>query len=66
MHICNLLCVSFDFVCVCARVFVWSVCVCAHALSGLSLSAIGSDTEGDGEDMFSDVEIKPNTNPEPR
>ncbi|XP_060773935.1 FGFR1 oncogene partner isoform X6 [Neoarius graeffei] len=30
------------------------------------LSAIGSDTEGDGEDMFSDVENKPSTNSEPR
>ncbi|KAK3516795.1 hypothetical protein QTP70_023677 [Hemibagrus guttatus] len=30
------------------------------------LSAIGSDTEGDGEDMFSDAENKPSTNPEPR
>ncbi|KAI5610937.1 FGFR1 oncogene partner isoform X8 [Silurus asotus] len=31
-----------------------------------SLSAIGSDTEGDGEDMFSDAENKASTNPEPR
>ncbi|KAI5090663.1 FGFR1 oncogene partner isoform X2 [Silurus meridionalis] len=30
------------------------------------LSAIGSDTEGDGEDMFSDAENKASTNPEPR
>ncbi|XP_026778407.3 FGFR1 oncogene partner isoform X3 [Pangasianodon hypophthalmus] len=30
------------------------------------LSAIGSDTEGDGEDMFSDAENKPSTNSEPR
>lgn len=35
-------------------------------LSGLSLSAIGSDTEGEGEDMFSDAENKPNTNSELR
>lgn len=64
--------------CVCLRVLaracvgLWAcvgLCacvVCVHALSGLSLSAIGSDTEGDGEDMFSDVESKPSTNPEPR
>ncbi|XP_053345121.1 FGFR1 oncogene partner isoform X1 [Clarias gariepinus] len=30
------------------------------------LSAIGSDTEGEGEDMFSDVESKPSTNSESR
>ncbi|XP_058235245.1 FGFR1 oncogene partner isoform X4 [Hemibagrus wyckioides] len=30
------------------------------------LSAIGSDTEGDGEDMFSDAENKPSTKSEPR
>lgn len=39
---------------------------CMCALSGLSLSAIGSDTEGDAEDMFSDAENKPSTNSEPR
>ncbi|XP_060773931.1 FGFR1 oncogene partner isoform X2 [Neoarius graeffei] len=36
------------------------------SFSQKDLSAIGSDTEGDGEDMFSDVENKPSTNSEPR
>ncbi|XP_027022066.2 FGFR1 oncogene partner isoform X7 [Tachysurus fulvidraco] len=36
------------------------------SFSQKDLSAIGSDTEGDGEDMFSDAENKPSTNSEPR
>ncbi|XP_026778408.3 FGFR1 oncogene partner isoform X5 [Pangasianodon hypophthalmus] len=36
------------------------------SFSERDLSAIGSDTEGDGEDMFSDAENKPSTNSEPR
>ncbi|KAF5888768.1 myelin transcription factor 1-like protein isoform X1, partial [Clarias magur] len=36
------------------------------SFSQKDLSAIGSDTEGEGEDMFSDVESKPSTNSESR
>lgn len=46
------------------------VCVCVDehtlALSGLSLSAIGSDKEGDGEDMLSDCDNRPSPDSEPR
>lgn len=44
------------------------VCVDEHtlALSGLSLSAIGSDKEGDGEDMLSDCDNRPSPDSEPR
>ncbi|XP_053470030.1 FGFR1 oncogene partner isoform X9 [Ictalurus furcatus] len=36
------------------------------SFSQKDLSAIGSDTEGEGEDMFSDAENKPSTNSESR
>lgn len=49
---------------------VFTVCVRMneHALplSALSLSAIGSDKEGDGEDMLSDFENRPRPDSEPR
>uniref|UniRef100_A0A3B1JX81 Centrosomal protein 43 n=1 Tax=Astyanax mexicanus TaxID=7994 RepID=A0A3B1JX81_ASTMX len=50
---------AYVFVCVCVRGWM-------HSLSGLSLSAIGSDTEGDGDDVFSGHENKRSPDSEPR